>query len=76
MSAALNKKLGRREGLSISWLSKSILNTTIKTVEIYLKGDQVENARLLGYKKTIQDIVRQIDAANDDVLKSLDPDQV
>ena len=68
--AALNKKLGRREGL------RSVLNSTIKTVEDYLNGEVVERARLIGHKRSLQELVRQLDLANDDVLKSLEAEKV
>ena len=56
--AALNKKLGRREKL------RTVLKTTIKTVEDYLIEETVERARLIGHKRTLQELVRQLDLAN------------
>ena len=70
MAAALNKKIGKRDGLRL------VLQTTIKSAESYLLEENLQQARLLSFKKTVQEIVKQLDAANDDVLKSLDAEHV
>lgn len=70
MTTALNRKLSRRHGL------RAVLNTTIKTVEDYIKGDDLDQVKLIGYKKTLLNVVQQLEVANEEVLKSLEPEFV
>lgn len=70
MSAALNRKVSLRAGL------RAYLNSTIKEVEDYLKTDEIEKAKLITYQKRLLNVVEQIKVANEDVLKSLDPENI
>ena len=69
MSALLKKK-ARREGL------RKIFKTTFDEATSYLSEDENDKAKLIGFKKTLQSLVGQLSISDDDILKSLDSEEV
>ncbi|XP_066934625.1 uncharacterized protein [Clytia hemisphaerica] len=70
MATALNKKIGKREGLRL------VLTTTVKSAQDYLTGEDIQRSRLVGFKRTVQEVLKQLESANEDVIKGLEADKI
>lgn len=68
--AALARKITRRSGI------RTHFETTLDDVSKYLTEDVHEKAKLLGFKKSLESLVKQLDLIDDEVVKLIDPEQV
>ena len=66
----LDRKLKRREGL------RAFLQSTIKSIEEYLKGDQISEAKLRSFKSMLDSACSQLNEIDSEILQLLDPEKI
>ena len=70
ITMTLDRKLKRREGL------RAFLQSTIKKIEEYLKGDEISEAKLRSFKSMLESACSQLNEIDSEVLQLLDPEKI